>query len=154
VRTREGRPEIVIVHVEAQAGTESGFGRRMFEYYTLLWLSSGAPVFPIVLYVKEGGRRGISTRTYRHKVLGREVNKFQYGSVSLAGFSGREYLEKGPLASALASFMRWEDEPDMVRAHLRVRDGVASSGLDEEAMFLLINLIETYFSVPACRKWR
>jgi hypothetical protein len=46
VRTREGRPEIVIVHIEAQAGSEPRFGRRMFEYYALLWLSSDAPVFP------------------------------------------------------------------------------------------------------------
>jgi hypothetical protein len=148
VRTREGRPEIVIVHIEAQAGSEPRFGRRMFEYYALLWLSSDAPVFPIVLFVKGGGRRGIATRSYRHEVLGREVMKFQYASVALAGFSGREYLEKGALAAALASFMRWEGEPDVVPARADVMNRVASSGLDDEAMFLLINLIETYFPVP------
>ena len=151
VRTREGEPEMVIVHIEAQAGTGRRFGRRMFEYYSLLWLSSDAPVFPIVLFVKGGGRQGIATRTYRHEVLGREVMKFQFASVALAGFSGWEYLEKGPLAAALAPFMRWEgesEESDKLRAHAGVRDEVASSGLDDEAMFLLINLIETYFPVP------
>ncbi len=112
VRTREGRPEMVIVHIEAQAGTGWRFGRRMFEYYSLLWLSYDIPVFPIVLFVKGGGRQGIATRTYRHEVLGREVMKFQFASVALAGFSGWEYLEKGPLAAALAPFMRWEEESD------------------------------------------
>jgi hypothetical protein len=148
VRSREGRPEMVIVHIEAQAGTGWRFGRRMFEYYSLLWLSYDIPVFPIVLFVKGGGRQGIATRTYRHEVLGREVMKFQFASVALAGFSGWEYLEKGPLAAALAPFMRWEEESDELRAHAGVRHRVASSGLDEEAMFLLINLIETYFPVP------
>jgi hypothetical protein len=148
VRTREGRPEIVIVHIEVEARRERRIGRRMFEYYTLLWLSSGVPVFPIVLFVKGGRRQGIATRTYCHEVLGREVMKFQYASVALAGFSGREYLEKGPLGAALACFMRFGDEPELVRAHVGVRDEVASSALDDEAMFLLINVIETYFPVP------
>ena len=31
VRTREGEPEIVVVHIEVQAKTEADFGRRMFE---------------------------------------------------------------------------------------------------------------------------
>ncbi len=148
VRTREGKPEIVIVHIEVEAKRKPRFGRRLFEYYALLWLSSDAPIFPIVLFVTGGGRQGISTETYRHEVLGREVMRFQYASVALAGFSGREYLEKGPLAAALACFMRWRQEPDLVRAHVDLRDEVASSGLDDEAMFLLINLIETYFPVP------
>ncbi|MGH9334845.1 MAG: hypothetical protein ACRD21_13975, partial [Vicinamibacteria bacterium] len=47
VRSREGSPEIVIVHVEAQSRAEKDFGRRMFEYYALLWLSFDAPVFPV-----------------------------------------------------------------------------------------------------------
>ena len=65
VRTREGDPEIVIVHVEAQARTETGFGRRMFEYFALLWLQFEAPVFPIVLYVKGGAARGNQHRHLR-----------------------------------------------------------------------------------------
>ena len=62
VRTWQGSPEIVVVHIEAQATTKPEFGRRMFEYYALLWLSFDAPVFPIVLFVKEGGRGGSKPR--------------------------------------------------------------------------------------------
>ena len=134
VRTREGKPEMVIVHIEAQAGIEPRFGRRMFEYYALLWLSFDTPIFPIVLFVKGGGREGIATRTYRHEVLGREVMKFQYASVALARIDGQEYLEKGPVAAALAPFMLWECEPDELLVRVDALDREASSGLDEEAL--------------------
>jgi len=120
----------------------------MFEYYALLWLSFDTPIFPIVLFVKGGGREGIAARTYRHEVLGREVMKFQYASVALARIDGREYLEKGPVAAALAPFMLWEGEPDELLVRVDAVDRVASSGLDEEALFLLINLIQTYSPVP------
>jgi hypothetical protein len=65
IRSREGRPELVMVHIEAQAGPESDFGRRRFEYYVLLWLEFGIPIFPVVLYLKEGGRDGVEVTTYR-----------------------------------------------------------------------------------------
>lgn len=138
----------MIVHIEAQARTEPDFGRRMFEYYSLLWLSFAAPVFPIVLYVKEGGREGIETATYRHEVLGREVMNFQYASVALARIDGREYVEKGPLAAALAALMDWDRESDELAVRVGLLDRVTASGLDEESLFLLINLIETYLPVP------
>jgi hypothetical protein len=148
VRTREGKPETVVVHIEAQARTEADFGRRMFEYYALLWLSFDAPVFPIVLYVKEGGRVGIEARTYRHEVFGHEVMKFRYVSVALAQIAGEEYLERGPLAAALSALMRWSGDPDEVALRVRLLDRVVASGLDEASLFLLVNLIETYLPVP------
>ena len=95
IRTWEGSPELVVVHIEAQATTKPDFGRRMFEYYALLWLSFDAPVFPIVLYVREGGPTGLETRIYRHQLFGREVMRFQYASVALAQISGQEYVEEG-----------------------------------------------------------
>ena len=148
VRTWEGRPEIVIVHIKAQSTTETDFGRRMFEYYALLWLSFDAPVFPIVLYVKEGGREGIETATYRHEIFGREVLRFQYSSVALAQIAGQEYVEKGPLAAALAALMGWDRDSDSVALRLGLLGRVVASGLDEASLFLLVNLIETYLPVP------
>ncbi len=148
VRTWQGSPEIVIVHVETQASTEPDFGRRMFEYYALLWLEFDAPVFPIVLYVKEGGREGIETSIYRHELFGREVMRFQYGSVALARIAGQEYVEKGPLAAALAALMGWGRDSDSAGLRLRLLARVVASGLDEASLFLLVNLIETYLPVP------
>ncbi len=154
VRTREGSPELVVVHIEAQARTEPDFGKRMFEYYALLWLSFDAPVFPVVLYVKEGGPTGLETRIYRHQLFGREVMRFQYESVALARIAGQEYVEKGPLAAALASLMSWGRDSDSVVLRIGLLGRILASGLDEASLFLLINLIETYLPVPEGERGR
>jgi len=148
VRTWEGSPELVVVHIEAQATTKPDFGRRMFEYYALLWLQFDAPVFPVVLYVKEGGRAGIENAIYRHELFGREVMRFQYASVALAQIAGEEYVEQGPLAAALAALMRWGRDLDRLGLRIGLLGRVVASGLDEASMFLLVNLIETYLPVP------
>ncbi len=148
VRTREGSPEVVVVHIEAQARTEPDFGKRMFEYYALLWLSFEAPVFPVVLYIKEGRRTGLETAVYRHEIFEQEVMRFQYASVSLARIAGQEYVEKGPLAAALAALMSWGRDSDSVMLRLGLLGRMVASGLDEASLFLLINLIETYLPVP------
>jgi hypothetical protein len=156
VRTWEGDPEIVVVHIEAQSKTELDFGRRMFEYYSLLWLQFDAPVFPIVLYVKEGGRQGLSTAEYRRELFGREIVRFRYASVALARLSAQEYLGKGPLGTALSSLMRRRPDVDEVELQLRMLMQVLSSDLDEESEYLLVNLIKTSFPLPkeARARWQ
>jgi predicted transposase/invertase (TIGR01784 family) len=54
LQTRNGEPEIVLIHIEVQARPETDFAPRMFEYYSLLRLHHRVPVFPIVLYVRGG----------------------------------------------------------------------------------------------------
>ncbi len=148
IRTREGQPELVMVHIEAQARPESDFGRRMFEYYVLLWLEFGIPIFPIVLYLKQGGRDGVGVARYRQELFGSEVMTFRYASVALAQFEGQEYVEKGPFAAGLSALMRWGRRSDEVKLNAELIQRVATSGLDEAAQFLLVNLIKTYLPVP------
>jgi hypothetical protein len=120
----------------------------MFEYYVLLWLEFGIPIFPVVLYLKEGGRDGVSFATYRQELFEWDVMTFRYASVALARFRGQEYVEKGPLAAGLSALMRWGRRPDVVRLNAELIGRVAASDLDEGAQFLLINLIKTYLPVP------
>ena len=51
LKTHQGEPEVVLVHVEIQSRPEKDLAQRMFEYYALLWLRHRVPVFPIVLYL-------------------------------------------------------------------------------------------------------
>jgi hypothetical protein len=148
IRTRGGDPELVVVHVEAQARVPSDFGQRMFEYFALLWLELGLPVFPIVLYLKEGGRIGVEVATYRQEIFEREVLRFRYSTVALAGLDAEEYVEKGPLAVGLSALMRWGRRWDEAQRHAGLIRRVRASGLEEAAQFLLINLIKTYLPIP------
>jgi hypothetical protein len=53
----------------------------MLEYYALLWLQFDAPVFPVVLYLRRGGRIGIEIAEHRQELFGREWVRFHYASV-------------------------------------------------------------------------
>ena len=69
LRSQEGEREIVLVHVEVQAEPETDFGKRMFEYYALLWLHFDAPIVPVVLHLKRGDPKGIDIVEYRHALF-------------------------------------------------------------------------------------
>jgi len=71
LETRDGEPELVLVHVEVQARSRSDFARRMFEYYALLRLHHQLPVFPIVLYLRGGARSKVAE--YREALFGQEI---------------------------------------------------------------------------------
>jgi len=145
VETVDGEPEILLVHIEVQAERERNFEARMFQYFTLLWLRYRLPVFPIVVYLRGDG--GLSRESYRIELLGREVVRFHYDSVSLGSLEAERYVRAGsPVGSALAALMEREDRtaPSLRALILRA---IARSGLDEARKFLLLNLVETYFAL-------
>ncbi len=143
LQTREGNPEILLVHVEVQAGGETDFGKRMFGYYSMLRLRYQMPVFPVVLYLK-GGPSG-EVAEYRDELFGWEVVRFRYASVGLARLSVQEYVEASPLAAALSALMRRGRSADALELRARMLKRVVESSLDEARQYLLVNVIETYF---------
>jgi hypothetical protein len=146
LRTREGAPELRLVHVEVQARRKRAFPKRMFQYYALLWAKHEAPVFPIAVYLR-GGRSALSEEDYVMELFGREQLRFRYAAVTLARFEAREYVESGNrVAAALAALMsRGAREP--LQLWLPMMERVALSGLDDTRKFLLLNLIETHFEL-------
>jgi len=148
LHTGDGKPELVLIHIEVQARTEPDVNERMFEYYSLLRSRYKLPIFPIVVYLRRG-RKGLAIEEYREKLFDTEILRFRYESVRLARLDAEEYLERsGPVGAALAALM---DRSDRSRSRnlesLRVSMlwKVVESALDEARQFLLIDLIETYF---------
>ena len=101
LETHEGELELVLVHVEVQSRPEKDFARRMFEYSALLWLRDRAPIFPVVLYLQGG--KGPTDEEWELSLFGRELFRFRYASVGLAGLRAEEYVETRPLGVALAA---------------------------------------------------
>jgi len=94
LKTHDGSPEIVLVHVEVQLRPERDFEERMFQYYAMLWLRYRIPILPIVVYLK-GGMEGLVKEEYRVWLFGRERLRFRYESIRLASLDAGEYLGKG-----------------------------------------------------------
>jgi Putative transposase, YhgA-like len=142
VNTHQGDPEFILVHVEVQARPEKDFARRMFEYAAALWLAHKAPVFPVVLYLRGG--EGLSEEEFDLTLFGREIFRFRYAALGLARLNAQEYLEASALGVALASLMR-RDVADKVVLRAEMLRRVIESGVDEAILYLLVNVIETYF---------
>jgi predicted transposase YdaD len=93
IKTHDGSPEIVLVHVEVQLRRKPDFEERMFQYYALLWLRYRIPILPIVVYLR-GGREGLVEEEYLVRLFGRERLRFRYESIRLASLDAGEYLRK------------------------------------------------------------
>jgi len=147
LRTLGGQSEMVLVHIEVQADVRSGFGRRMLEYYALLWLQFDLPVFPILLRLSGGDPKGVSVAEHRQTLLGQEIVRFRYASIALARLSAREYVEASPLAAAKSALMRRGKNSEELELRARMLKRVLTSDLDERRKYLLVNMIETYFEL-------
>ncbi len=145
LQTRDGQPELVLVHIEVQATPESDFARRMFEYYAVLRLHYRLPIFPIVVYL----RRGSSSRMeeYQESLFGQNLLTFRYHSLALARLEAEEYVGTSPLGVALSAMMSREAIRNRVRLRLSMLERVVASELDEALKHLLVNVIETFFEL-------
>ncbi|MGH9463297.1 MAG: Rpn family recombination-promoting nuclease/putative transposase [Vicinamibacteria bacterium] len=144
LKTHEGDPEVVLVHVEVQSRPEKDLAKRMFEYYALLWLRHRVPVFSIVLYLQGG--KGLVDEKYQQSLFGREILRFRFASVGLARLRAKEYLGSGPLGVALAALMSRTGYRDPALLRHQMLRWVMTSGLDARKL-LLVNIIETYFKL-------
>jgi predicted transposase YdaD len=143
LETRDGEPELILVHVEVQAEHRGDFARRMFEYYAVLRLHYHLPVFPIVLYLRGGPHSRLAE--YREELFGQELLLFRYHSVALARLPAEEYVGTSPLGAALSALMSLEKSRDRARLRASMLERVVGSELDEALKYLLVNVIETYF---------
>jgi predicted transposase YdaD len=147
VKTLDGEPELLLIHIEIEAERRKDFEARMFRYYALLWLRHRLPIFPIVVYLTSGAG-GLTQEEYRSEVFGREVVRFRYECVGLGDLDAEKYAAMdNPVAAALAALMnrRRAKEPLTLRALMMQH--VVQSNFDDARKFLLLNLIESYFTL-------
>lgn len=146
VPSREGEPELVLVHVEVEATARRGIGRRLWRYAMQLRLRHDRPVLPLVLFLA-GGPRGIVWRTERERLWEVELATFRYLAWGLRASSAERFARREePLAWALAALMRprrWRPG----RHKLACLRSIARADLDEARRFLLANCVETYLQL-------
>jgi hypothetical protein len=80
-------------------------------------------------------------------LFGRELLRFRFMSIGLAKLKAKEYVEKSPLAAALAALMNRRRVRDRLQLRADMLRQIAKSRLDEEKKFLLGTIVETYFEL-------
>ena len=146
VATKEGEPELILVHVDVEHPWRSTFPFRMFEYYVLLRLRHRLPVFPIAI-LPERKVKGFEPETYSEGLFGYEFLNFNYFHIGLKGLLVDDYWDDdNPISWGFASLMDSGQQERLlllIECYRRVRDG----SLNEAEKALLINFIITCFQL-------
>ena len=152
--THDGRPELLLVHIEIQDRPRSEILERMCEYYTLLRSRHKIPVFPIVIYIR-GGKEGVTSEEYREQLYGYDFLRFRFPCIQLAGLDVEEYRRGvGPVAAALGALMDSSKTSERAELEASLLLQVLDSGFDEARQILLANIIETYLELSPGEKKR
>lgn len=143
VRTLEGEPEIVLLHIEVEKTRRTEFQYRMWEYYNLIRQRTRKRAFPVVVYLSPG-TGGIVRESYTEELFEQRILTFTYLAIGLPDLKADNYESGDNLVGvALSSLMK----PGELRAALRkwnlVRR-VLTGPIDESRKILLTNLVEKY----------
>ena len=147
VRTREGDPELLLIHIEVQGERRKDIPARMFDYYTLLRRTYRVPVIPVVIYLR-GGDGSLTQEEYRDGVLGIETLTFRFHGVALAHLDAEEHVRREEaLLAGLAALMDRSRVSEPLELRLAMLTRIGKSVYDRYRKFLLTNLVEVYFEL-------
>ena len=143
VASKQGDPEIILVHIEVEASNKRTLPQRMFEYYSLLRLSQQKPVLPIALVLLPNAG-GLCYQQYDETLFGHVTNSFFYFQVGLRDLPASDYVNRSnAVAQALAILMQQGVFGDAT-IKLHALQGVAESDLTMGDKLYLMNVINTY----------
>ncbi|MBI3270896.1 MAG: hypothetical protein HYZ53_17980 [Planctomycetes bacterium] len=150
VRTRAGKRERILVHVEIEAPPRQAPGERMFRYFETLDLRHRRPVFPIALVLARAGRGdGLVRREHDTMGLDEVVCTFRFWQVALGSLPGKRYVgRRNPLAPALAALMV-PGTPRRREWKLRCLRAIARVRANDARRALLLDCVETYLPLTA-----
>jgi hypothetical protein len=146
VKSVEGEPEVVLVHVEIERRARGAMGRRLLDYALQLWLKHHRPVVPVVLYLR-GGKPGVTREEARVEAFGETCLVLYYRAFGLSRSAAVEYLDRPePLAWGLAALMR-RGELSSARHRLACLRPMTTADLTDKQRYLLVNCVETYLQL-------
>lgn len=146
--TRRGEPELFVIHVEVERRRRRDTPRRMWEYYALLRLRLGRPVYPIVVYLSRHGI-GLRRETYEETLFGEMICSMQYLAIGVPDLSAHQYMKAQTALGAAMSALMVTRADDAVELTVSALERIAASGLDEARQTLLALIVENYARLTA-----
>jgi len=154
VGLKTGAEEIVLVHSEFQSRKDMDFPRRMYQYYSQLFLRHGVPIVPVAVFSDDSKWRTPVPETYELSVGTETYVRFRYHLVKLKALNYRQFLDSNrPLAFALMAKMDYSKrsrvrlKADFLRLILGARQNPARENL-------LVRFVETYMQLEPAEEER
>ena len=143
-----GGEEYILIHTEFESSRDMNFPKRMYEYYSQLFLRYRKPIIPIAIFADDARWRkpipdayevGFGKETYVH---------FKYRQIKLKNLDYRKFLgSKNPLAYALMAKMGY-DRKQMVQTKSEFCRLIAGSKkINPARRYLLIEFVEAYMQL-------
>ena len=142
-----GQDSFFLVHVEQQAQSQAGFGRRMFRYFARLYERHGLPVYPVVVFSHD--QRKLEPDRHEVRFPDRRVLDFRYRVIQLRRLSWRRFLNRpNGVVCALMAKMNIV-EKDRPRVKLECLRLLTTLRLDPARMQLVSGFVDTYLRLNA-----
>lgn len=140
-----------LIHVEAQASSDSQFNRRMFTYFARFDEKFAIPVYPIVIFSYDSPKKPAISK-YEVKFPDFKVLEFNYQVVQLNSLNWRDFLDKSnPVASALMAKMNIEPQ-DRAKVKAECLRLLVTLKLDPARMQLISGFVDTYLRLNNSEK--
>ena len=141
-----GRDTFFLIHVEPQSTARGDFAFRMFEYFALLHLKLGLPVYPIAVFSFDTPHRP-EPNVYAVQFPDLSPLRFEFSAIQLNRLDWREYVRRpNPVAAALMTKMKIATE-DRPRVKLECLRMIATLKLDKARAALVGMFMESYLKL-------
>ena len=158
VHTKNGQPEILLLHIEPQRKREKDFACRVFEYWFLLRQRYNFAVLPVAVYLSPGAG-GIVSEMYGETLFGEVQLSFRYRVVGLPDLLDSDYETRdNPLALGVSALMREQKRysrakgSDNVTRRLRLLRRLVKTNLDTNRQAYLYALVEKYLPLTPAER--
>jgi len=143
-----GGDAVILIHLEAQASSETDFAQRMFFYFARLYQKYGHRIYPIVVFSFDEPFR---EEPCKHCVefAGLKILEFNFASIQLNRLHWQDYLNQpNPVAAALMAKMQIDlgDRPQVKAECLRL---LTTLSLDPARVELISGFVDTYLRLNA-----
>ncbi|MFM9961132.1 MAG: Rpn family recombination-promoting nuclease/putative transposase [Planctomycetaceae bacterium] len=145
VRLKRGGERFILVHFEFEASRkDQDFPRRMYEYFSQLFLRHGLPIVPIAIFSDDADWTIPVPDFFELTLSPKGRVRFDYHLVKLSQLDYRRFLESdNPLAFALMAKMKYTHR-ERVRLKADFLRLILRAGIDPARQSLLVEFVETY----------
>ena len=150
VQLKLGGERFILVHFEFESSRkDQDFPRRMYEYFSQLFLRHGLPIVPIAVFSDAAEWTELVPDFFELKLSPRSRVRFDYHLIKLSQLDHRRFLESdNPLAFALMAKMKYTPR-ERVRLKADFLRLILRTGIDPARQSLLLEFVETYMPLAS-----
>ena len=105
VQLTDGKEEMVLIHLEIQSTKDTDIPKRMYRYFSNIWMEYELPVFAFALFIDEAKWRKPISNVFKVEFMGTKLT-YEYELKKTKNYYYRDYMDhENPITAALMTRM-------------------------------------------------